>query len=173
MSNTHKCSCRWNNECFQLRKQFEEANTDDSRGKPCFRLNLSGDTDAKKKWRRSMLSNLGVDDTSVNIKCVNAAGRHWSFLKLQHFERTKTKSSTPMRHSDIIKFAHVADRRCSAKRGNFASFYDVPNYPIALSRQDSASSSHTLRLEERREAVINKMIMSDNERAQRKNLYGK
>ena len=110
MPNTRKCSCRWNKDFFKWRKQIEEANKDDPRGNPCFRLDLSGDTETKQKQITAVLRNLGVDGTSANIKFVNVERHHWSLLRLQHFESTKTKPSTHMRHSDVIKIDHVVEK---------------------------------------------------------------
>ena len=71
-----QCICKWNVEHNQLSKFFSSCGTDDIRGKACIRLDLSGESEIKKKWREAVINNLHDNPKSIkNLKCVNV-GRH-------------------------------------------------------------------------------------------------
>ena len=71
MPNVYKCSCKWNEECLKLRESFALASKDDPRGKPCYRIDLSGNSETKRIWRKSILRNLNIVEDNVNIKFVS------------------------------------------------------------------------------------------------------
>ena len=80
-----KCSCRWGLECEALNKCFKKKG-DKLRGNPCVRLDLSGDSEAKTKWKRAVFKNLSIDEKDMsNLKKVPINRHHWSPQQLHYF----------------------------------------------------------------------------------------
>ena len=125
-----------------MTKLFSLHGSNDIRGEACIRLDLSGDTEIKKKLRQAVLKNLGTNEDSIkNIKDVIVARHHWTLNQLHYFfgQGIKHRILTPMPYQDIIKIAHAVERTMCTKRRGKDYFYNLPNHPFALIRKDAIS----------------------------------
>ena len=71
--------CKWGNECERLTEMFTSSGTNDVRGQPHIRLNLSGNSECNVIWRNAVLNNLCAKAHEINnLKYASVARHHWS-----------------------------------------------------------------------------------------------
>ena len=76
-----------------------------------------------------------------NLKQVTVCRHHWSVQQLHHLYETTMNlfPTTPVRHSDIYKIAHVVENRHVIKRKGIDYFYNAPNFSIAVNEIEATS----------------------------------
>ena len=104
MSNTIQgllCSCKWGEECVKLHKKFKEIS--DPRGKDPIRLDLSGQKEVQKMWRKAVACNLGKKEEDIkNVKQTVVYRHHWSLKQLEFFLMDRRKIGPPLQLDILI-----------------------------------------------------------------------
>ena len=68
---------------FDAQEFFEAV---DPRGKDPIRLDLSGNTETRRMWINSVITNLGIYESSIkNIKQTVVYRNYWTFQKFNYF----------------------------------------------------------------------------------------
>ena len=70
--------------------------------------------------------------------------------------------------SEVSKLTHVVERRTHIKRKGKTLFFNVPNYPMALIRQDANALPKEVIISQRRATIVNHIATSNAEKAARK-----
>ena len=152
------CCCQCGIEYFKTCQRF--AATDDPRGGDPIRLDLTGSSEVKMKWRKIVIKKLNMNENEVrNWKQLTVMRHHWSVDQLYHFfgGPSRRHPPTPMPCSAINKIAHTVERSISIKRNGHICLFNAPNYPHSLAKKDSAGIEKEQSLNSRCEELVDQL----------------
>ena len=128
--------------------------------KDCACLNLAGTSDKSIIWKKAIIKNLKVDVSKIkDWSKVRVAMHHWTKSQLEHLLGGPKRRcfSSPIPHSEASKMMHSVDKECFIKQKGQKLYFNLPNYPISLIREDTSSLCREKVLSARRNNIISEI----------------